>query len=321
MEEQKYVYPLTAPYCNWSGGGEGARQAGFFTMAAADIEPNAIDNFKLNFPDSPIFKLDLSVYPEAILRDLAQLPKGTEHVTFTTAPCQGASMAGKFDPFNKLNLLMLNEPFRISREMPAAFVFENVEGLTQGRMQFLHNILMCEVDKWLKDYHIIEGIMLAGYYGVPQSRPRYIMHGIRKDLGVDPILPKPDTTNIKVISDVLDANVEGLVYGYHDQNFKPAYCVAPTLTKTENLKKRMKSGELLKLEIDEILRLCGYPATWKYVGSRRQIYARAGESVMPPFAKAIFDVIYQQLQKAGIQPYPLDELKEISRRVISEQLN
>jgi site-specific DNA-cytosine methylase len=40
---------------------------------------------------------------------------------------------------------------------------------------------------------------------------------------------------------------------------------------------------------------CSYPENWKYVGSYSAIWARAGNSVMPLFAKALAETIKSQI--------------------------
>ena len=318
-ENSELVYPLLSRYSGWGGGDDGAHQAGFYTLFAADNEPHAIDCYRLNHVNNPIFNADLSTLTAIKLKELAQIPKGMDGcVVITSAPCQGASTAGKFEILHPLNKLLLNEPFHISKLNPAAFVFENVKGLTQGRMRALHGMLMKEIEKWLPNYHVWECVLNAGYYGVPQSRERYILMGFRKDLGVDPVFPKPNTANISVIADIIP-DASGLAFGYGYKKFRPAKCVAPTLTRTENLKK-VVNGEHIRLVEPEILGIGGFRKNWKYIGTCAKVYARTGNSIMPPFAKAIFTEIYKQLQKAGVPTYTVDALNQITNKTVPQSL-
>lgn len=303
------LYPLISRFSGWSAGDSGAHKAGFKTMFAVDFEKHAVENFRLNQPDCPIYQGDTQLMTPQETLDLARIPEGKEFVYLTSAPCQGVSINGKFDPYNELNLLMMNEPYFISKLRPAVFIFENVPGINMGKMKILKAMFAREVEKWLGDYEVQEIELNAMYYGVPQSRKRYILMGVRKDLGVPPSFPEP-SSNIVTVQDVLP-EVEAIAYGYRYVKTRPANRPAPTLTKTENLRK-VVNGKIERLTEPEILKLCGFDDDWKYTGSLNKVYARAGNSIMPPFSKALFDEVYKILQKAGVEPCTAEELKAIT---------
>jgi DNA (cytosine-5)-methyltransferase 1 len=194
---------------------------------------------------------------------------------------------------------MLNEPWFIGQIKPAVFVFENVSGIEKGRMKILKAILAREVKKHLDDYNVMECVLNSAHYGVPQDRKRYILIGVRKDLGVLPTFPVPSLT-IASIKDKLPY-IDGIRFGHGMKNFRDATRPSPTLTKTENLWK-VVNDNTEKLTEAEILALCGFPLDWKYTGSRAKVFNRAGNSIMPPMAKAIFEEVKNILIRAGVTP-------------------
>jgi site-specific DNA-cytosine methylase len=307
------VYPLLDRYSGWGGGAKGAHNAGFYSLFSAEQDKHALACFRVNFPNHPIFKADVSLMSADETLELARVPEGKGFVYCTTTPCQGGSMAGARDVYNPLNQLMLNEPWFISQLKPTAFVFENVPGITQGKMKVLKTMLQDEIDQWLGDYDVYEIILDANDYGVAQHRKRYIQVGVLKSLNVKPFTPI-EASYKPVIKDVLP-EVEGLTFGYWDKNFRDASRPSPTVTKTESLKKVVK-GEKVRLTIEDVLKLCGFPDDWKYVGSKNQVYQRAGNSVMPLFAEALFKMLYTILQEAGVEPCTREELEAVTAQTV-----
>jgi DNA (cytosine-5)-methyltransferase 1 len=72
---------------------------------------------------------------------------------------------------------------------PKTFVAENVSGLVKGTAKGY----FIEIIKALKacGYRVTCKVLDAQWLGVPQSRQRTIFVGVREDLGLDPVHPKP----------------------------------------------------------------------------------------------------------------------------------
>lgn len=313
QELPEEVFPSIGSYSGWGGTDLGAHNAGFFTMFAADNDKHAVQCFRLNHLTSPIYLADVTRLPVKEMLSMAQIPKGKEFIYITTPPCQGISAAGKVDPFHPLNKLLLNEPQVISKLGCAAFVLENVANLNKGKMRRLKAMFALEVNKWLDDYECYEMVMDSANYGVPQSRKRYILIGFRKDLNVVPSFPFPNE-GITTIEDVLP-ELDGIRFGYFKKKFRDKGRPSPTLTKTENLWKQCQ-GIVSKLEEKEILTLCGYPSRWRTTGVRGKTFQRAGNSVMPPFAEAIFREVHKNLIEAGVEMCKTEELLKITSETV-----
>ena len=96
-------------------------------------------------------------------------------------PCQGFSKqrrgaASLSDPRNKLVV----EFARLVLELnPKSFLFENVEIFGQKRGQ----MLISELSSRLRDYQIYNFFVCCSDFGLAQTRGRYLMVGLRRDLG------------------------------------------------------------------------------------------------------------------------------------------
>jgi DNA (cytosine-5)-methyltransferase 1 len=119
---------------------------------------------------------------------LAGLKPGELDVLNGSPPCQGFSTAGKRildDPRNSL----FREYVRLLRGLqPKAFVMENVSGMVKGKMKLVFTEIMRELKA--SGYIVKARVLNAMYYGVPQSRERMIIIGVREDVQVEPEHPK-----------------------------------------------------------------------------------------------------------------------------------
>ncbi|MGE0568924.1 MAG: DNA cytosine methyltransferase, partial [Bacteroidia bacterium] len=244
------TFPLISRFSGWGGGDLGAKQAGFTTVFAADFDKNSVVNHRLNFPETPIYQEDVTNITPSQTLELSGLSFSDYYGYLGTPSCQGISIAGKFNPYNPLNTLMLGEPFFIAHLKPAFFMIENVASLNRGKMNILKSLFVEQIENWLGDYEVREGVLNANDYGVPQSRKRYILIGFRKDLEIIPEFPIPNVYKPS-IEDALPY-VDGIAFGYGGKNFRPYYKPCPTLTKTENLWKVFGSRKY-QLQEEEIL--------------------------------------------------------------------
>jgi site-specific DNA-cytosine methylase len=205
--------------------------------------------------------------------------------------------------------------------MPKVFVIENVSSLTNKNMILFYNLLQAEF-KRLEQFYVIDQLNMSTlHYSVPQSRDRYVAIGVHRSLGVEPSFPPPDVSDEgKRICDVVP-DLDGIRYGYgtkaenwNDMKFKHRTGFCNTITKTPNIWGE-RNGEIVDLTIEELLKFCAYPADWKYTGSYLQVWNRIGNSIMPPFMRAIGEHIRVNIfEKAGvprqdISPYLNGDLK------------
>lgn len=182
--------------------------AGFKSVLASDIDENCEKTFATNFPETPFLCGDLSDYKKEQF-DL-HIKNDDIDVIIGGPPCQGFSLANKRrnkvsnDPRNGLFFEFVKT---IEWYNPKAFVMENVKGLlSMQKGNVIKQILKEFQNAGNFGYEVELKILKASDYGVPQSRERVIIIGIRKDLGLLPEFPvkinEQETTVEEAISDL-----------------------------------------------------------------------------------------------------------------------
>lgn len=179
---------VISTFAGCGGSSLGYSMAGFRELLAVEWDDNAVDTFRLNFPDVPVYHGDIAGLSVDECIRLAGLSGPCElDVLDGSPPCQGFSTAGKRDMSDDRNQLF-REFVRLLRGLrPRAFVMENVSGMVKGKMK----LIFVEILRELKasGYKVSARLLNAMYFNVPQSRERMIFVGIREDLGIDPSHP------------------------------------------------------------------------------------------------------------------------------------
>src|SRR3990167_6277348 len=96
---------VISTFAGCGGSSLGYKLAGFKELLAIDFDKNAVETFKLNFPDVPVWQEDITKVASFDMLSFTGLKKGELDVLDGSPPCQGFSMAGKrkvSDPRNKL---------------------------------------------------------------------------------------------------------------------------------------------------------------------------------------------------------------------------
>ncbi|WP_269225514.1 DNA cytosine methyltransferase [Flavobacterium eburneipallidum] len=196
--------------------------AGFNSVLASDIDENCEKTFATNFPEIPFLCGDLSNFSQEEFDKI--INNQNIDVIIGGPPCQGFSLANKKrnkvseDPRNKLFYEFVKT---INWYNPKSFVMENVKGLLSMESGQVIKEIQNEFENAGKfGYEVKTKVLKASDYGVPQSRERVIIIGIRKDLGLIPEFPaKKYETGITVeeaISDLPQINAgegeEKMVY-------------------------------------------------------------------------------------------------------------
>ena len=182
--------------------------AGFNSVLASDIDENCEKTFATNFPDIPFLCGDLSEFTKEDFDNYIE--NKNIDVIIGGPPCQGFSLANKRrnkvseDPRNSLFYEFVKT---ITWYNPKSFVMENVKGLLSMESGQVIKEIQNEFENAGKfGYEVRTKVLKASDFGVPQSRERVIIIGIRKDLNLVPEFPSKkganDVTVEEAISDL-----------------------------------------------------------------------------------------------------------------------
>jgi DNA (cytosine-5)-methyltransferase 1 len=152
-------------------------RAGFDIVWANDVWGVACETYRDNIPNPKIHEGDI--------RDFDRFP--AVELVAGCYPCQGYSQGGRRDPDESINFLyrQFDRVLRIVR--PKAFVVENVNGMAYGANRRLLENQLCRFR--LAGYNVSWQVLNAMDFGVPQSRRRVFLVGIRSDLQISYTFP------------------------------------------------------------------------------------------------------------------------------------
>ena len=199
-------------------------------FAFETLKYNLIDNKKhFNWPDwLPQTEHDINEVLEKYPEQLKSL-RGKVDLVAGGPPCQGFSMAGKRVEEDVRNQLVFSYIKFIELVQPKMILFENVKGFTYafdknkqgGAEPYSHKVI-----RGLEElgYNVKPHVIDFSNYGVPQRRKRFILVGVRSEIGspenFENLLMenraaflaqkglKPNVTLREAISDLLQSNGE-----------------------------------------------------------------------------------------------------------------
>jgi DNA (cytosine-5)-methyltransferase 1 len=273
-------------FCGCGGSSLGYTQAGFESVAAVDNNPLACETYSINFPQTEVLNLDITQVDPLELISSQKINVGELDLLDSSPPCQGFSIAGKRDPLDIRNELFLYVKYFIEEIKPKTFIIENVDGLLKGPMKGIFNTIIDELKK--TNYRIKWKSVNSIYYGVPQSRQRVIIMGIREDLNLEPVFPEHEPT-INFIGDVIKG-IDFHSRGQFDKKLKGVNTLAYTVTKTPSMY-FIENGLKRQPTIEELKILQGFPEDFKLSGSFNDQWGLIGNSVPPPLSFRLGRVI------------------------------
>ena len=196
MEELKQ-YTVIDLFSGAGGLSLGLYQAGWHGLFAIEKNAFAFETLKYNLIDNkkhfewpnwlPQTPHDINEVLKNYSQQLEKL-RGTVDLVAGGPPCQGFSMAGKRVKDDIRNQLVFSYIKFIKLVQPKMVLFENVKGFTYAFNTNKRN----DVDSY--SHKVIRALEGLGYnvkphvidfseYGIPQRRKRFILVGIRKDVG------------------------------------------------------------------------------------------------------------------------------------------
>jgi DNA (cytosine-5)-methyltransferase 1 len=285
--------------------------AGYRELLAVEWDPHAAGVFRQNFPTVSVTEGNIAHVSVGDCLRGTGLSTGELDVLDGSPPCQGFSTAGKRQLDDPRNALFHEYVRLLNGLQPRVFVLENVPGLVKGKMR----LIFVEMLQALKacGYVVSARVLNAVYFGVPQTRQRLIVIGVRNDLRCVPTHPTAQTWPMSVRTAISGENAPQITArDLDDAGIRPTWQIYRVLTGKERHRHfglvRLKFGEpaptitkdagntttglihpttLRKLTIPEIKRLSSFPDEFTLEGTYKEQWARIGNSVPPFFMRAI----------------------------------
>lgn len=326
MEEVRNLpwngFTVASTFSGCGGSSTGYRMAGFKVLWASEFIDAARDAYKANCaPYTVVDGRDIREVQANDILDAAGIGVGELDLFDGSPPCASFSTAGKrekgwgkvkkySDKEQRTDDLFFEYSRLIRGLQPKTFVAENVSGLIKGTakgyfLEILRELKAC-------GYRVSCKVLDAQWLGVPQARQRTIFVGVRKDLNLDPVHPKPLPFRYTV-KDALPC----ISKAAHDAFDEPhntdisKYAIGPEWDKLKPGEQSQKYFSLVKVDPDkpcptvcashgnigmagithptekrkftiaELRRICGFPDDFILTGSFQQQWERLGRAVPP----------------------------------------
>lgn len=169
---------------------EGLREAGFDSLYANELVPTYAATYKLNHSETQVDSRDIRLVDAAEVRSRLGLEKGELDLVAGGPPCQGFSINAPLRSSDDQRNHLFREFLRFVAEFePRAVLIENVPGL----VSFQNGATLSAIIESLQElgYASDVQILYAPHYGVPQTRWRTVIIGVREDVGVEYQFPLP----------------------------------------------------------------------------------------------------------------------------------
>jgi DNA (cytosine-5)-methyltransferase 1 len=289
----------------------GFRKAGFTKLMSVELDNDASNTIRKNFPESVHFEKPVE---ELTFDEIDSVLGGkTVHVVCGGPPCQGFSVAGLRNPHDPRNQLFKEYVRVVSHIKPLYIMIENVPGiLTMQGGKVYHEILRQLEDIGYTGTTV--RILEAAEFGVPQLRTRAVFIG--NCLGQKNPYPKSllNRSQYKPIESAIDdlkhhpedpnfnhngtrhskamekrlAKVPpgGSLYESFRDAWKRQYLGVPAMTIKEN-----HGGVHVHYELNRVLtaremaRLQTFPDDFFFTGTFKRAYWQIGNAVPPLLAE------------------------------------
>lgn len=265
---------------------------------SSDIDKYAQQAYEANFGEKPagdITKVDAKDIPDFDL-------------LFGGFPCQAFSICGLMQGFedNTKGTLFFDIARILKEKKPQAFVLENVKNLAshdKGRtLKVILNTLRDELG-YCVDYNVLNALD----FGLPQKRERILIIGSKKEFTMDWCF---NIKEKKALSDILETNVDRKHYAseaivakrkaMHTSKYYPSvwhenkagnissYPYSCALRAGASYNYLLVNGER-RLTPREMLRLQGFPDSFKMVVSDTQTRKQAGNAIPVDMVAAVIE--------------------------------
>ncbi|MGN0812404.1 MAG: HaeII family restriction endonuclease [Candidatus Coproplasma sp.] len=280
---------------------------------SSEWDENACKTYRANFGEQP--SGDITKINAADIPDFDILLAGF--------PCQPFSIAGKKAGFNHetQGTLFFDVERILKAKKPKAFLLENVKNLKTHDNGNTLNTIISHLEAL--GYNVYYKVLNALDYGVPQKRERIIICGFLDNVEFE--FPEPiDEKDRKTLSDILEKNVDKKYYvkesirnsrleRLKDKNYPKPYIshenIAGSITPHPYCCALRAGASANYILINderrpterELLRIQGFPDSYKIVVSYGQVKHQTGNSVAVPMIEAVAKQMLIAMKKAKVK--------------------
>ena len=282
----------------------GFKMAGHEIVWANDLYEDAVETYKKNLGEHIVFE-DINNVSADEIPDC--------DIVIGGFPCQGFSVANwKRHADDERNTLYKQLIRVITEKKPKFFLAENVKGLTSMEHGEVFKLILSDFEKM--GYVVKYKVMNAADYGVPQTRQRVIIVGVRNDIDFEFEYPSP--TNDKngkehpiwisvseALKDIPDPDEPNDILNHTYSKYKLSFNgylghrpldpdkPAPTVTARGDNKGGVvilpHPNGLRRMTCRELATVQSFPLNYEFVGTNSSIYRQIGNAVPPLLAKAV----------------------------------
>lgn len=283
-------------------------QAGHNILWANDMYSDAVQTYKLNIGDHIVCD-DITNVPTESIPDA--------DIVIGGFPCQGFSVANikrhEKDERNKLYLQLV----RVIRDKkPKFFLAENVKGLTTFCDGKVFQMIISDFKEL--GYNVTYKVLNTADFGVPQTRQRVIIVGVRADLNFFYEFPKPQfskdgfsrthkwVTVGEALANIPDPDTENdlpnHIYSKYKLNFngyighrpldpnKPAPTVTARGDDRGGVVILPHPNGMRRMSCRELATVQSFPIDFQFVGGISSVCRQIGNAVPPLFARQLASV-------------------------------
>jgi DNA (cytosine-5)-methyltransferase 1 len=186
--DDEMTYGAVSLFSGCGGFCEGARRAGFKTVASVEWDRFAAETYRHNFPETPLFEGDIHAFLDPLSitwrkeqQRFAEMEQKPISMVYGGPPCQGYSQIGTRlldDPRNEL----YGQFIRVLTQLrPPVFLMENVPNmLLLNKGIFRTRALAAFAEAGYSNSDV--SVVTASDFGVAQHRRRAIFLGFRDDV-------------------------------------------------------------------------------------------------------------------------------------------
>lgn len=171
---EKPTYNILDLFCGCGGMSLGFERAGYDVLLGIDVWKDALTTYAYNHKKSMTLCADLSSLEPEEVDD--KIGRKKIDVIIGGPPCQGFSVAGKRIIDDERNNLYKAFVRMVAYFKPKAFVLENVPNILSMGGGAIKDAIVADFENL--GYKVVNKVLVASDYGVPQNRRRAIFVGL-----------------------------------------------------------------------------------------------------------------------------------------------